>query len=638
MVKLKKKVRYPRTSNLFDGFTALSFIAAGSALFYHWVPNSTWIKLSGDYSHSDRIGILENQNGLCSLKRRQSSTWEEVQTRTDLQRGDTLKTLEGTASLFIDPAFKVHVFEKTTLLLEDRLQLDTGIVQIQTQIHGDSQSRDRSNFVSFQIGTQWIRIEPKKASASFQVQVIHHDPPTLGVIAVAGPIQIYPSDSPEMIFLVPGQSVAFSQIESRLIQKNDLHLRAKKPVLGEIHSQHVHPFVPHILSPTSGARFFSNSNDKEKVTLTWDPLPESLKAEVEVRRLGDQSYRPAHEDTASGSLLNLTDGTYQWRVRSIDSEGKKSEWSSYQTFIVQESIRDSTPLSLDEESHDDSFNDNSSDSHSHAPSAAFSAPSPSPTRPTSAPRLHRPLKRSVSSLSQSKIKHGSQPHIASHTYANHSPIKKGMNSDPESKVKYQDIVSAAQQRIESFTLDRSKIQIDPQAQLLDFTGHQVQLFIRWSSPKNIDHYEIRLKKGNEELLPIETFDTHYRWALPQQDLNIGLSIQVNGFISKDEKLSGEWTPLKIVLLAPKTIRPTADLEQSASIPIDFSWHSPSDRVSFELQVSPSISFSKDVQTYSLQKAHTVVPLTLRGSYYWRVRSIFNHIQGEWTLPTRFYVR
>jgi hypothetical protein len=608
MVKVKKKVRYPRTSNLLDWSTALAFLGAGLYLFYHVIPNSNWKQLAGTQTKNTVLGSLENHPGSISIKRNKSHTWEEDPHQSEIYLGDTLKTRVGTGSVLLDQNRRIQIFDETTLSFEKNFRIEAGRIQLHFLKVPSS--------VQFQVGSHSIRIISTKPSAVVQLQFLGGEFPSLGILSLNSPLTLFLSEPPENVHLESGQSSIFTDRGSRLEVSSVPRLREKKFIPESPHAHaSLRPFVPHISSPTQGAHFFSNSNDKEKVTLTWEPLPDSLQPEVEVRRLGDNHYRPSHEDTASGSRLNLTDGTYQWRVRTVNSEGKTSAWSALQTFKIQESIRNAVPIGLthspQEEKEEEEEKNRIVSNDSPLPKRSLSSMTQHSTRPIS-----RPIPRHKSSRPKSEEK----------------------TETETAKIRYQGIISAAKQRIEDLSTPEKKVKINSKVQVIQLKNNEISLLVKWTSPRPTHPFQITLKKGMQALLPVETSNWEYILTLSEAEVRSDLSIQVVATLSETEKLSSDWTHLEAVLPPARPVRPSADTEYPSTLPIDFNWISQLNLTNFELQISSSISFSNEVKTYPTHLSQSVVPMVKPGTYYWRVRPLFHSLLGEWTPPTRFYVR
>ncbi len=106
------------------------------------------------------------------------------------------------------------------------------------------------------------------------------------------------------------------------------------------------PFIPDILGPTQGARFISDINEKEEVILRWKQIPSDLTSEVEVRRFDDPDFKASPQVMRSGATVSLPDGTYNWKIRTTNTNNQRSEWSPTHEFTIQESTRGSIPRTL----------------------------------------------------------------------------------------------------------------------------------------------------------------------------------------------------------------------------------------------------------------------------------------------------
>lgn len=122
-------------------------------------------------------------------------------------------------------------------------------------------------------------------------------------------------------------------------------LKHSAPETSTHNSSAMTPLVPKILSPLSGSRFISSSNEKETIQMRWRSLPVELEPEIELKRLDDSSFSISLNPSASGVVVSLPDGEYSWRIRTLSGE-KPSEWSETQEFSIQENLRGAKPVAI----------------------------------------------------------------------------------------------------------------------------------------------------------------------------------------------------------------------------------------------------------------------------------------------------
>jgi hypothetical protein len=106
---------------------------------------------------------------------------------------------------------------------------------------------------------------------------------------------------------------------------------------GTIPNSLLTPITPEIYGPLDKARFFSGLDEREEIALHWAVLPRELRPEVQIHRFDDPEFKISPDVFFSGAIVNIPDGTYGWKVRSVNSQGKSSPWSTHRTFVIQES-------------------------------------------------------------------------------------------------------------------------------------------------------------------------------------------------------------------------------------------------------------------------------------------------------------
>jgi len=150
-----------------------------------------------------------------------------------------------------------------------------------------------------------------------------------------------------LLFLtgITGLRKSFS-VSSLKQEENQIHHLKTELKSGNLTgSQRNTPSMPlQILGPAHKAVFISNSSDRQQVSLRWQFLPKDLRPQLEIKRFDSPEFPIYPILNASGAILNLPDGHYIWKVRSINKDNQLSDWSSPREFTIQENVRDAIPV------------------------------------------------------------------------------------------------------------------------------------------------------------------------------------------------------------------------------------------------------------------------------------------------------
>jgi len=369
MEKVKKKQIYYVTQGLsFDWILALLCLYAGLIGIRLAGFSDFWKQvIEGDVS-TISLGSVTPLKGHIRFQRRSSSAWQVLQRPAGFSAGDQISTEGGSdALLTLIHQMKVHVLPETLVVLHSELQKDqasrtweeASTFWYKTQdLYRSFPELKRGGFeilatekakvVFLKIKNTSFQLNNMNPGDSVKVRLDSSSAHSTITFTAQGSSQVNLAVSGEREFKVtlkPGKSLELNPAsgETMLVLKSDK--ASINPELSERNSNPA-PEVPHLLGPTHGAHFTSSANEREKVTLRWSPLPAGLSPELEVHRLDDPEYKTHPELLISGASVDLPDGKYTWRLRTINEEGHHSEWSPYYNFTIQERVPEAGPVAL----------------------------------------------------------------------------------------------------------------------------------------------------------------------------------------------------------------------------------------------------------------------------------------------------
>jgi hypothetical protein len=101
----------------------------------------------------------------------------------------------------------------------------------------------------------------------------------------------------------------------------------------------VQELLPPVIIGPVDAYTATLSDGKNQVTipLQWHKTSAQLKVEVEIGEFGKETDSKISEASLSGFSAALSEGSYFWRVRAVDFQGRPSSWSESRRITIQKS-------------------------------------------------------------------------------------------------------------------------------------------------------------------------------------------------------------------------------------------------------------------------------------------------------------
>lgn len=99
------------------------------------------------------------------------------------------------------------------------------------------------------------------------------------------------------------------------------------------------PLVPpQILSPAENSSAVAADGQRQKMTFLWKPLPSGMSAELEIKSDTGVHLEPKASEVEVSKTIELVTGQYRWRIRSVTSDGKESNWSEWRQFKIDSEL------------------------------------------------------------------------------------------------------------------------------------------------------------------------------------------------------------------------------------------------------------------------------------------------------------
>jgi hypothetical protein len=610
MQTVKRKLHYVRSYPFIDWVIAIGLVTLGlAAIIFTFAHEAT------------SIGTLASGTNHVRFRRFRSSTWQDYTRSTVLQTGDEVSTeAESFAEIRVEPQTVIHLFDFSHMGFHlEKLQLSRSRVVLDL-LNGKANLELNQSDEPVELLSQGNRIylKVKKPNATAKVQVILNPESKTLTLSPTATIQasLKPRGVAQTLDLTPQYSWVLSLSNSQISKSNS---RIQDfPHLSHLPLPHssIQPVIPTIVSPNHGTLFISSTNELEKVTLKWESLPDPLQPEVDVQRIDDPNFHIAHQDTKTGTILNLPDGSYEWRIRSR-SQHHFSEWSHKRSFIVKEHPRGVFLSSLhEEETQIESVHTQKIGTSQHSEKKA--------------PPLTTHNLRSTSSP------------VHAHALKSKPVVTKPRQTDSTNLLKYAPIVEAAKDRIEELTKDPNSFNIQILAPSTN-SDHPAQaplnVKLKWNSIGHAEMYEIDIFLRDKKFLSERTTSLEYTFRVPSSELPETYSYQINTRTGDGKTVSSPRTPVSIPISRPTMIQPPSYSDHTVSKPILFSWMS--DTLSgeyYEIQISSDAEFKNLIYTGELQEKKTMIPVDQTGAYFWRIKSKAHRFSSHWSVPRKFYVR
>jgi hypothetical protein len=654
--KTKKRLYYANPILLFD------WVIASVCFFLGWVGIQTvthvdtWnIWFENDFSRVD-LAHYHKLKGFVRSRKQGFMVWEDT-LQGILQDGDELKTKEDTTAI-LDPSNHIQA----TLLSSSLLQLYT------ETSHSNELFPQTRSIESWLMGTHPpIPITFKLVRGTLELQLNEIDSrATLELDGIRyeidsdnqnGTVRVTfnPSDHSLLFFPRSPSPIKLKHLSKNqtvllrsgvlwkvqfLNQKLELISLENEPTapkdLGE--TKKVSLFVPEILSPLNEARYISNVNEREEISLKWKTIPSQLRPDIQLRRLDDPDFRPHIEPRSSGLVLSLPDGHYSWRVRTVDAKGRKSEWTPFRSFSVQENVRGATPVAVLESRKMEELNEKKLLEN----------------RTEQLKERERKVQRTLAQ-EHSTRRQKTLELQAKYTHAESQADQiEQEGRDKWKKKKYEPIALAARTRIEDLTHQSSdqtsgQIRTHPIAHLIRVDDSERQqkpanltssayFEISWTPVPHAESYEMTLFSRGLEIQTEQVHEPFFRIPMKEALSTPELSYKVSTDSNQTQPISSVITPISLQITPPNPVEPILRSKHSPKKAIEFTWSTHLPLEAFDFEVAKDIDFTTVVHRNTVNEKIAVFAIEQPGDYFWRVRGKTHEILSDWSLPIKIYIR
>lgn len=654
MQKAKTQVRYMNPGFSVDWPIIIFCLTLGPMGI--WVASSSdlWRHLIEQDDSAVAVGKLKPIVGRIRLKKGNSSAWQDLSGIFPVSEGDSISTGEsGTAYLNLVDETQVKLLPNSLVVVhleQNKKKKRAWWSSISESVQDPPNKR---SFLEIKQGTlqvhssansaplklladgKKIQLDNQKQPSSLQLSIDPDHPNT--------PLVITPKGGSEVKLSVEGQkgsSTLAGGIQWAVSPKDVGHL-APQPTSMPVATPKplAPPFIPEIIGPLPDSVFASNADDREEVKLKWKTIPNHLLPEVELKRAEDTEFKPIAQMSQSGASFSLPDGNYEWKVRTISSEGKKSEWSSPRKFSIRESIKDVVPVTLQESIR--------AEKEKLARQAAKEA---------EIARLrqieeNKRLAEQERAERESAIRRQKRQALVQ----DESDKQKVSIYKDYLQKKYQAVVNAAQSRIHELEeganfiritstdiveeavpegADRKLATTTQTASGLD----QLTIRLQWKPIPTVSEYQIKIFKNDSKINDEKVKNPRYDLVLKELDPQNRYGYQVSTALADGRVISSEITPINITVTAPIPVEPAAEATLPVNSPVQFTWAKTFLTVKYDFQVARDMDFKTIVHQATLEENVAILNLPTTGTYYWRLRGIGRKNTSEWSKSGRFFIR
>lgn len=315
MEKIDKNRR--KTEKVYPGLWSdwpmiFTFLLLGTIGIWTSMELNRWCQITELSINKVHLGKIITKSGYSRVRKNGFISWSDIRNSVEVLPDDQIQTEEeSSAYLEMFDFTEIRILANTTLIIHAR------------------KSKEKLFENRLELISSFIT-SPIKAEYTLEL--------------ITGGIEVESIPHARELELHIGETKIFAKLGNRIMMSN------KGPILSGIeyskrneteYKREVKtiPLTPIILSPLSGSHYLSTTTEPLEVALHWRKLPLGLAPEIELSRLDDPDFETTPLTTRNGALLQLPDGQYRWKVRTLSADNQKSEWSPVYQFSIQEYMR-----------------------------------------------------------------------------------------------------------------------------------------------------------------------------------------------------------------------------------------------------------------------------------------------------------
>lgn len=333
---------------------------------------------------------------------------------------------------------------------------------------------------------------------------------------------------------------------------------------------------PQLTGPVDGyTGIFEDGQTQQKQSLQWKKVSSEFKVEIEVGNAEKEADAKIQQATASGFSLQLPEGQFFWRVRTVDFQGRPSSWSETRRFALKQKQVTPPPTKLVESNQD---------------ATPATAPQPTSASPVVATNVEAP---------------------ASATAA--TPIKP-----------------------KEFDFKANDVQVT--TSLKSSNTYEIPVLFQWEEVKGAQGYSVVVyNPQGKKVKDLKSEKNRLEHMVESLDQD-GSTYQVFAHMGSAPDGFSNKAKIHVLISAPKPKLPEEGKEFSIGSSVLLTWEKIILAQNYRVQISERKDFKTTVVDHEKPGNIFTFSAERAGKYYWRVRGIVSKHQSEWSKPRSFVLK
>ena len=601
-----RKIRYLRTSSLRDWVSSTALILSGVTAIWVAGNPAAWNRVVENNSQGIAVLQVVPVRGSVRVKRMNSSSWQDIETKNPGYEGDSVATGEsGSAYLVLDQSTQIQVEPDSLVVVHvqnSKSENDSALSVWQDLADPHKKAASRSF------------LELKSGSLHVAASDSHHP---VKVMAAGKIYKVKPNlkNTSTELALDPSASSLSTRRVAALTQlpenSEPVYVSAQRSIAEN------HPNLPPVITrPSRAAHFVIDKTSKVlEVSLCWEVLPEDAQGEVEVESQESSTAPISITGNRSCARATLPRGSYRWRVRSVSGEQKKSSFTVASTFDVT----------------------------SEVPQVVRAVPVTPPPAPPAPPVVRDNLPEKIAARKRN---------LQIEAQRKQAEDLKRIEIEKENLrlaiiEKYQNIARAAQKR--TGTLEQDAIDVEPvtlqssQGEVASTSLKQtaadlnsVAVHLLWRPVPGAKQYDVTLYNNQDEVKTLSVDSARYDWVLKSIDPKVKLSYRVSTTTRSGRKIASAVTPITVEVAVPSLVLPGPGANVAFEKHLLFTWSRTAITQGYRFQIARNPDFS-DAKTESVKENFYNYEIREPGIYYWRVAGFADEFVTGWSEVRSFTV-